>query len=529
MRYKVNDADAGGFAGTNSGRMADTAEGGQGEASPPVRLRPLRDLADTARLLSAVLATARDQYYLLDRDKRFRFASASALRALRVPPERLVGRTWQEAGLPAAVLTAVEGEFDRVLRSGKGRIAEAEYPTAKGARLFEYQIDPIRDEDQTLAGLLVAARDITERHRTETVLREREERLRAVMAQAERERQRLDLILNSVSEAITAVFLDTGTTVRNQAWLRFHGFASFAELPGWQLDEVAPLFEVRDLEGRLLPLDEVPMSRAMRGEAFADLEVELRRKDNGRVWWGSYNGAALRGPDGRVAAALISMRDTTERKRAQDELRALVEQRDRLLLELNHRVKNNLQIVAGLLKIQGARGGNPAAARLFEQAGQRVAAIAQVHATLYQGDMVGSLEFAGYLRDLCHRLAQSFPEATEGRVALAVEAEEARLKLDQAVPLGLIVNELVTNAFKHGFAQGAAGTVHVRFRGAGGGRWRLEVADDGGAIVTEPEAGAPAPGGGLGVQLVQGFARQLGGTARFERAPRFRVRVEFPR
>jgi PAS domain S-box-containing protein len=213
--------------------------------------------------------------------------------------------------------------------------------------------------------------------------------------------------------------------VRNQAWLRFHGFSSFAELSGWRLDEIAPLFEIRDLEGRLLPLAEVPLSRAMRGETFADLEVELRRKDNGRVWWGSYNGAALRGPDGRFVAALISMRDTTERKRAADELRALVEQRDRLLLELNHRVKNNLQIVAGLLKIQGARSRDPGATQLFEQAGQRVAAIAQVHASLYQGDMVGSLEFGSYLRDLCDRLAQSFPEAMDGRVALAVEAEEA--------------------------------------------------------------------------------------------------------
>jgi len=181
------------------------------------------------------------------------------------------------------VLTAVEGEFDRVLRSGKGRIAEAEYPTAKGARLFEYQIDPVRDEDQALAGLLVAARDITERHQTEMALREREERLRAAMAQAERERRRLDLILNSVSEAITAVFVDSGETVRNQAWLRFHGISSFAELSGWRLEEIAPLFEIRDPEGRLLPLAEVPLSRALRGEAFTDLEVELRRKDNGRV------------------------------------------------------------------------------------------------------------------------------------------------------------------------------------------------------------------------------------------------------
>ena len=157
-----------------------------------------------------------------------------------------------------------------------------------------------------------------------------------------------------------------------------------------------------------------------------------------------------------------------------------------------------------------------------------IAAIAQVHGSLHQGGTGGSLEFAGYLRELCRQLADSFLEAGQGRVGLEVEAAEpVRVDVDRAIPLGLIVNELVTNAFKHGFREaGAAGTVRVRFQPAGGDAWRLEVLDEGAPWGEDEAAGELRAG--LGMQLVEGFARQLHGTVTVERRPRFRVRVEFP-
>jgi len=343
----------------------------------------------------------------------------------------------------------------------------------------------------------------------------------------ERERGRLRLILDNVSEAITAVFLDTGDTVRNRAWLTFHGFESFDELRGWTLEEIAPLFEIFGGDGQPLPLSEVPLSRALRGETFRDLEVRLRRRSDGREWWGSYNGGALRDESGKVVAALISMRDVTERRRAEEALRALVEERDRLLVELNHRVKNNLQLVSGLLAIQAARGGDSGTAELFEQARQRIGAIAQVHASLYQSRRVGTLEFAAYLRDLCGALADSFvDDGRNRRVGLEVDAQPLWLEADRAMPLGLILNELVTNALKHGRREaGTASMVLVGLRPLdGGGAWRLEVTNDGPA----PAEDAGPARVGLGMQLVEGFARQLQGTVAVERAPRFRVWVDFP-
>jgi two-component system, sensor histidine kinase PdtaS len=208
------------------------------------------------------------------------------------------------------------------------------------------------------------------------------------------------------------------------------------------------------------------------------------------------------------------------------QLRDAVAARDMLLKELNHRVKNNLQLVIGLLKLQAAQRRGPAVDELVEQACRRIAAIAEVHASLYQGEQVGRLDAGAYLDDLCHRLAASFLERERGRVALEVDARPLWLKVDQAIPLGLIVNELVTNAFKHAFAGGGTGTVRVAFGPAPGGGWRLEVADDGRGAA-EGVAASDRPGG-LGSQLVDGFARQLGGTVQVEPAPSYQVRIEFP-
>jgi PAS domain S-box-containing protein len=274
--------------------------------------------------------------------------------------------------------------------------------------------------------------------------------------------------------------------------------------------------------------DDLPEAERRIAAALADgsFEAEWRAVwPDGTTRWLAARGWVLKDESGTPLRLVGVNFDITALKQAEADLKTVIEQRDRLLVELNHRVKNNLQLVGSLLKIQAARSAEPAVARLVEQTGHRIAAIARVHGSLYQGDSIGSLEFSSYLRDLCGQLAQSFIEA--GRVALEVEARPLRLQVDQAIPLGLIVNELVTNAVKHGFANGCCGTVRVRCQPVGEAVWRLEVGDE-----AEGMAGpAPFPEGeatGLGMQLVEGFARQLGGTLRIERTPRYRVQVDFP-
>src|SRR4051794_40119001 len=170
-----------------SGRMAGTAHGeeGGGVMQQQSLLRPLSPLMDPARLLAAVLATARDHYYLIDGDKRFRFASEAALRTLGLSADDLLGRTWQEAELPAHLMLEIEHHVDRVLATGESMRGEISFRAVEELRTFEYQLDPVRDEmvDEP-GGVLIAARDVSEQRRSEAELREREVRFRRAVTAA---------------------------------------------------------------------------------------------------------------------------------------------------------------------------------------------------------------------------------------------------------------------------------------------------------------------------------------------------------
>jgi two-component sensor histidine kinase len=160
--------------------------------------------------------------------------------------------------------------------------------------------------------------------------------------------------------------------------------------------------------------------------------------------------------------------------------------------------------------------------------------LADVHANLYQDSRSDRLDVAVYLGDLCQRLYASYFEPAPGGVRMVVDIQPCRLDVDRAIPLGLIVNELVTNAFKHGFDAGKGGAVRVRLGPASASTWRLDVSDDGtgadhGAGGANGQgAGVNRQGGGLGMQLVQAFVSQLGGSLRVEDWSQYRVVIDLP-
>lgn len=192
-------------------------------------------------------------------------------------------------------------------------------------------------------------------------------------------------------------------------------------------------------------------------------------------------------------------------RNAADERDQQIADRDLFLEEFDHRVKNNFAIVVSLLELQRRRA-DPATAQALEATLMRVESIARAHRHLYRGsDRPGMVQIADYLGELCTALADVL--TMRGAITLTCASDSALLPRDRAVSIGLVVNELVTNAAKHAFVDRERGSIDVSFKTLAGG-WRLVVSDDGSGIAKARRDST----GGLGSKLIDGFARQAGGT-----------------
>lgn len=199
-------------------------------------------------------------------------------------------------------------------------------------------------------------------------------------------------------------------------------------------------------------------------------------------------------------------------RRATRERDLQIAERDLFLAEFDHRVKNNFAVVVSLLDMQRRRANEPATAEALAAALSRVESIARAHRHLYRGDSGPvSVDMASYIKELCDALAEAL--MLRGAIRLECHSDPVQLPRDRAVSIGLIVNELVTNAAKHAFSGRSEGRIQVSFRCEPGG-WRLAVADNG---VGMPEEPVPdRTDGGLGQKLIDAFARQARGTVATE-------------
>ncbi|EJL33388.1 signal transduction histidine kinase, partial [Novosphingobium sp. AP12] len=184
---------------------------------------------------------------------------------------------------------------------------------------------------------------------------------------------------------------------------------------------------------------------------------------------------------------------------------AALEEKEQLLREVHHRVKNNLQLISSLLNLQASRTSDAAVAELFAESRNRVRSMALVHENLYRAGTFARVAMGDHVRALCSHLARAYGEAPN-RNAVEVDVAEVELDLDRAIPCGLIVNELVSNALKHAFPDGRAGTIRVTLEAQRQGRFVLSVADDGVGLPDGAESGDT-----LGLQLVRDLTEQLRG------------------
>ncbi len=199
---------------------------------------------------------------------------------------------------------------------------------------------------------------------------------------------------------------------------------------------------------------------------------------------------------------LASVSDLSERQRAQQQLEASVAEKEILLKELHHRAKNNLQLIGSLLDLASARPGP----EVLRECRDRINSISLVHEKLYQSGTFARIELRDYLRTLGEQVSHAWRRPDGPPVALRLEADDLWLPLDRAIPCGLVVNELLINAYKHAFPPGHGGTITVRAT-AQGSKVRLCVEDDGVGLSLD----AQLKQGHIGLDLVRALTRQLRG------------------
>jgi PAS domain S-box-containing protein len=216
---------------------------------------------------------------------------------------------------------------------------------------------------------------------------------------------------------------------------------------------------------------------------------------------------------GQTPRFIALSRDITERKHAEDALFQSLEEKQALLQEVHHRVKNNLQVITSLLRLETRRSAAEDTKTVLRDMQGRIHSMALLHKSLYRSGTFTSVDLGNYLRQLATQAFQA--QATHsGAVQLALNLGSVQASMDQAIPCGLMVNELISNCLKHGFPAGVTGNVHIELQPLDTAQqWRLRVADNG---VGLPENFEDKRKASLGLQLVADLAHQLRGELTIE-------------
>lgn len=213
-----------------------------------------------------------------------------------------------------------------------------------------------------------------------------------------------------------------------------------------------------------------------------------------------------------VLSAIV---DISDRKQKEMHIRAALQEKELLLGEVHHRVKNNLQVIDSLLDMQASRIDDPRVREILRDSQNRVRSMALIHQTLYQSHDFARVDFSNVIESLVPTLVSSYG-MDSSRIRLDIKADEVHLPINRAIPCGLIVNELVTNSLKHAFPDNRIGTIFISLRPLVENRVQLMIGDDGIGISEQINLEQTHT---LGLQLVQLLASQVHGELAIQRKP----------
>lgn len=202
---------------------------------------------------------------------------------------------------------------------------------------------------------------------------------------------------------------------------------------------------------------------------------------------------------------------TVQLKQSLSEQAELLAEKDVLMKEIHHRVKNNLQVISGLLELQSKSLDDETAKEALVEGRNRVRSIALIHQNLYQFENLSSIEVKRFVHDLCRQIESVFKK--QHKIAIYIDVPVLYLDIDSAIPLGLILNELLSNSFKYAFNDGIDGEINIEIQTLADGRYQLKFSDNGPGLPDNFDLSRATT---LGIQLINDLSRQIGGNVKYE-------------
>lgn len=336
--------------------------------------------------------------------------------------------------------------------------------------------------------VITIARDISDRYEAEERLRKNEEMFR-------------QLFQNS---PIPIALLDKRQEIR-----RIN--TAFHETFGYKTDEIKGL----NIDKLIVPDEEKETAQEISDKIFdgktAHHYGKRQRKDGSLVDVLIYGVPVI--VDGKTVAIFGIYVDITDRKQAEERLKKSLKEKEVLLAEIHHRVKNNLAVITGLLELQSYNSGSEEATAVLKESQMRVNSIALIHEKLYQNENLSSILFEQYLEELTEVIVSSL-SSSQTDISINIDADPLKLTVNQAIPCGLILNEILTNAHKHAFEGMDEGTIWISLIGKGS-EITLKIRDNGVGMPEDIDLENPAS---LGLKLIGTLSKQLKGSACFEDA-----------